>query len=71
MIYNYFITQSMQAIEKKLNQNLAKNPELFSFLTISSIPSPYLRKYAHLCSNYNDQSFDIKFINHIITNHNK
>ena len=59
MTYNYYITQPMQAVEKKLNQDLAKNPELINFLNTSLIPSPCRRKKAHSCSNYNDQIFDI------------
>ena len=49
----------MQAIERKLNQNLAKNPELVKFLNISSLPTPYIRKYAKFHSDYIDLSFDI------------
>ena len=32
MTYNYYITQPMQAIERKLNQILDMNPELVTFL---------------------------------------
>ena len=49
----------MQTIERTLNQNLAKNPALLTFLHIFFIPSSYIGKNAHLCSNYNDQLFDI------------
>ena len=59
MTYKYYITQPMQAIERKLNQNLAKNSELVKFLNTFSVPSPYIRKYAHFYSDYNDQLFDI------------
>ena len=50
----------MQAIERKLNQNLAKNPKLVKFLKTFSIPAPYIRKYANLRSDYNDQLSDLK-----------
>ena len=59
MTYKYYITQPMQAIERKLNQNLAKSPELVKFLNLFFIPSPCIRKYANLRSDYNDQLFDI------------
>ena len=59
MTYNCCITQPMQAIARKLNQNITKNPKLTGSLTISFIPLAYIRKYAHLCSDYNDQLFDI------------
>ena len=51
MPYKFYITQPMQAIERKLNQNLAKSPEFLKFINIFFIPSPYVQKYAHLCSD--------------------
>ena len=43
MTYNYYINQPMHAVERKLNQNLAKHPELIICLNRFSF-QPYIRK---------------------------
>ena len=44
LTYNCYITQPMQAIERKLNQILSKNPEFVKYLNAICILPPYMRK---------------------------